>query len=61
MMADMQMPLPTNTLPMMTGTGPFDSIGMGGMFTLLKIRDGIQTYKDPGWYAQPKGTAPRKV
>jgi hypothetical protein len=27
------MPLPDNTLPMMTGQGPFGAIGMGGMFT----------------------------
>ena len=34
----MQMPLPQNTLKMMTGTGPHGSIEMGGMFTLVKIR-----------------------
>jgi hypothetical protein len=41
---------------MMTGTGPFGPIGMGGMFTILKIRDGITSYDDPGWFHQPEGT-----
>jgi hypothetical protein len=34
---------------------------MGGMFTVLKVREGITNYDDPGWYAQPEGTAARKV
>ena len=34
---------------------------MGGMFTVMKIREGIQNYDDPGWYRQPQGTAVRKV
>jgi manganese oxidase len=46
------MPGPENTLPMMTGTGPFGNIEMGGMFTVLKVRDEIQRgdFTDPGWY-----------
>ena len=32
-MTEMNMGAPKNTLPMMTGTGPFGPIGMGGMFT----------------------------
>ena len=57
-MAEMEMPLPDNTLPMMTGHGPFGPIGMGGMFTTVKIRKGLarDDYKDPGPYPQPKGT-----
>ncbi|MBI2923513.1 MAG: copper oxidase [Planctomycetes bacterium] len=51
------MPGPENTIPMMTGKGPHGPIGMGGMFTLLKVRDGITSYDDPGWYPQPPGTA----
>ncbi len=60
-MGEMQMPLPTNTLPMMAGDGPFGSIGMGGMFALVKIRDGLarNDFKDPGWYKQPAGTQAR--
>jgi FtsP/CotA-like multicopper oxidase with cupredoxin domain len=54
----MQMPLPPNTLPMMTGTGPHGSIEMGGMFTLVKIRADLarNDYRDPGWYQAPKGS-----
>jgi FtsP/CotA-like multicopper oxidase with cupredoxin domain len=57
-MGGMQMPLPENTLPMMTGEGPFGSLDMGGMFTVLKVREGLarNDYKDPGWYRHPKGT-----
>jgi manganese oxidase len=57
-MAQMPMPLPDNTLPMMTGTGPHGPLGMGGMFTLLKVRpdQNPSDYKDPGWYQPPKGT-----
>jgi manganese oxidase len=56
--AQMQMPLPPNTLPMMTGTGPHGSIEMGGMFTLVKIRADLarNDYRDPGWYKAPKGS-----
>ena len=59
-MTQMQMPLPKNTLPMMAGEGPYGSIGMGGMFTLLKVRERITSFEDPGWYQQPPGTSARK-
>src|SRR6202453_2234349 len=59
-MADMQMsmPLPDNTLPMMTGDGPYGNIEMGGMFTVVKIREDLARgdYRDPGWYRAPKGS-----
>jgi len=57
-MGDMEMPLPDNTLPMMTGQGPFGSLEMGGMFTVVKIREGLARgdYKDPGWYKHPEGS-----
>lgn len=52
------MPLPENTLPMMSGSGPYGSVEMGGMFTLFKVRDDQPTgdYSDPGWYQNPPGT-----
>ncbi len=36
---------------------------MGGMFTVLKVRDGLDVddYGDPGWYRHPEGTVARKV
>jgi FtsP/CotA-like multicopper oxidase with cupredoxin domain len=58
MMAEMEMPLPDNTLPMMTGFGQFGPIEMGGMFTVMKVREGLAAgdYKDPGPYKNPPGT-----
>ncbi|MGK5027610.1 multicopper oxidase family protein [Janthinobacterium sp. RB2R34] len=57
-MGEMQMPIPDNTLPMMAGDGPFGAIGMGGMFTTVKVRKDQKPgdYRDPGWYRHPKGT-----
>jgi FtsP/CotA-like multicopper oxidase with cupredoxin domain len=57
----MDMGRPPNTLPMMAGDGPFGAVGMGGMFTIVKVRDHLTSYDDPGWYKQPEGTAARKV
>ena len=59
-MGEMEMPIPDNTAPMMTGTGPFGSLEMGGMFTVLKVRKDQKPgdYKDPGWYAHPEGSTP---
>ena len=58
-----EMPLPANTLPMMTGQGPFGAIEMGGMFTVVKVREGLarNDYKDPGWYKHPDGTVAYRV
>ena len=57
-MAEMEMPLPDNTVAMMTGEGPFGSVEMGGMFSVLKVRSDQKPgdYKDPGWYKHPPGT-----
>jgi manganese oxidase len=57
-MGEMQMELPDNTLPMMTGQGPYGPIEMGGMFTTLKVRRDQKPgdYSDPGWFKQPPGT-----
>ncbi|MGM9514055.1 multicopper oxidase family protein [Roseateles sp. DB2] len=61
-MGTMQMPLPDNTLPMMTGEGPFGGVEMGGMFSILKVRKGQKPgdYSDPGWYQHPPGTVARE-
>ncbi|MGE5196011.1 MAG: multicopper oxidase family protein, partial [Anaerolineae bacterium] len=48
-------PKPRNFLPF-GSSGPFGIIDMGGMFTLLKVREGLDNYNDPGWYIQPPGT-----
>jgi FtsP/CotA-like multicopper oxidase with cupredoxin domain len=66
-MGSMQMPIPDNTLPMMTGQGPYGPVEMGGMFSAVKVReslpDGVYTDswisqdgKKPDWYKMPAGT-----
>jgi hypothetical protein len=57
-MTEMEMPLPDNTAPMMTGQGPFGAVGMGGMFSVLKVRRDQKRgdYTDPGPFAHPPGT-----
>jgi L-ascorbate oxidase len=62
-MAEMAMPLPENTLPMMTGEEQFGGIEMGGMFTVVKVREGLRPgdYKDPGPYQHPPGTVAYEV
>jgi FtsP/CotA-like multicopper oxidase with cupredoxin domain len=57
-MGEMEMPMPDNTLPMMTGFGQFGPLEMGGMFSVIKIREGLARgdYKDPGDYRHPEGT-----
>ncbi len=57
-MTEMEMPLPDNTAPMMAGHGPFGSVGMGGMFSMLKVRKDQPrgSYKDPGWFKHPPAT-----
>lgn len=59
----MDMPLPENTLPMMAGKAQFGAIEMGGMFTTVKVREGLarHDYKDPGFYKHPKGTVAHEV
>jgi manganese oxidase len=57
-MGAMEMPAPDNTLPMMTGFGQFGPIEMGGMFTVVKVREGLAAndYGDPGWFQHPGGS-----
>ena len=54
-MAEMEMPIPDNTAPMMTGSGPFGSVEMGGMFSVVKVRREQKPgdYSDLGWYKHP--------
>ena len=61
-MGEMQMPIPDNTLPMMTGQGQFGAIEMGGMFSTVKVREGLARgdYKDPGPYKFPAATVAYK-
>ena len=54
---------PANTLPMMMGKGPYGNLEMGGMFTLLKVRDHLAAddYNDPGWYHAPAQSIATRV
>jgi hypothetical protein len=57
------MPMPANSIPMKGAVGPFgDYIGMGGMFTIVKVRDQLASYEhDPGWYQHPPDTVALKA
>ncbi|WP_395790561.1 multicopper oxidase family protein [Aquimonas sp.] len=57
------MPGPENTLAMMAGQGPFGNIEMGGMFTVIKVRDDLAPgdFSDPGWYRHPRNEVAHKV
>jgi hypothetical protein len=56
-MGDMGMAVPPNSIPMVGAAGQYDYITMGGMFTILKVRDELPADgSDPGWYKSPPGT-----
>ncbi len=55
------MNVPRNSIPMVGMPGPHGYITMGGMATLVKVRDGITTYQDPGWYENPAGTEAQRA
>jgi hypothetical protein len=55
-MGAMGMPLPANSVAMKGLEGPFGFIDMGGMFTVVKIRERLRGEGDPGWYEHPPGT-----
>lgn len=51
------MKAPPNSIPMRGGPGPFDYITMGGLLTVLKVRENLEgDDRDPGWYRHPEGT-----
>ncbi|MFO0697123.1 MAG: copper oxidase [Polyangiales bacterium] len=55
-MGEMEMPLPPNSAPMRSAPGPFGPIDMGGMFTVLEVRDDPSRPDPEGGYAHPRGT-----
>jgi hypothetical protein len=54
------MKLPVNLSPI-GNPGPFGVIEMGGMFAILKVREDITSYVDPGWYKHPEGTVAESI
>lgn len=57
-MTKMGMQLPENSIPMLGFEGNFGPTVFGGMANMLKVREGITSYDDPGLYVFPKGTEP---
>ena len=55
-MAEMGMEIPAGAISMLGGPGPRGYIDMGGMFTILKVREKLPPGGDPGWYKNPPGT-----
>ncbi len=55
-MPDMKMQVPPNSVPMAGGAGPFGTVDMGGMFTVVKVRDHVDGFGNPPDYAHPPGT-----
>jgi len=61
-MTEMKMKGPANTLPMMTSDdGPFGSTGMGGMFTIFKVRNSKAELEEGGWFKHPAGTVAQSI
>ena len=54
-MAEMPMAVPENSRPMRGGEGPFGAIDMGGMFTILKVRESLAAPGASDWYVNPEG------
>jgi FtsP/CotA-like multicopper oxidase with cupredoxin domain len=54
-MGEMEMAVPPNSLPMKGAPGPFGYIDMGGMFTILKVRDDPAREAN-GWQRHAPGT-----
>jgi FtsP/CotA-like multicopper oxidase with cupredoxin domain len=53
------MPGPENTLPMMMGEGRYGKLEMGGMFSMVRVRDQLGSVAD--LYGAPEGTQAKKV
>ncbi|HOX08703.1 MAG TPA: copper oxidase, partial [Planctomycetota bacterium] len=58
-MGEMGMPVPRNSIPMVGMKGPFGYIDMGGMVTVFKVRKGLKSYGDPGWFSHPPDSIAR--
>ena len=53
------MPGPENTLPMMMGEGRYGKLEMGGMFSMIRVRDQLGAQAD--LYEPPEGTQAKKI
>jgi FtsP/CotA-like multicopper oxidase with cupredoxin domain len=50
------MAVPRNSIPMVGAAGPHGYIAMGGMMTVMKVREHLTGDGDPDWYEAPRGT-----
>lgn len=48
--------IPHNSIPMFGASGPFGTVNMGGMVTVLKVRQSLEGLGDPAWYVHPPNT-----
>ena len=55
-MGEMPMPVPENSIPMRGGAGPFSYIDMGGMLTIIKVREVPRVADQAGWYEHPSAS-----
>jgi hypothetical protein len=55
-MGEMGMGVPKNSIPMVGAQGPYGYITMGGMFTLLKVRETLGPKGEAAPYRAPPGT-----
>jgi FtsP/CotA-like multicopper oxidase with cupredoxin domain len=53
------MPIPDNSIPMRGFKGQFGQTVLGSMANVLKVRENIDSYEDPGPYRFPPGTVAR--
>jgi hypothetical protein len=60
-MGGMAMPIPPNSVPMRSSPGPFAPIEMGGMFSVIKVRDRVAGADAKTWYAHPAGSVADKA
>jgi len=58
---EMTMPIPANSVAMRSSPGPYGPIDMGGMFTLIKVRERAAEADAASWYTQPAGTRVEKA
>lgn len=52
---------PRSTLRMRNGRGPSGNMEVGGMPTILEVRDDVECSADPGWDERPPAGVARKL
>ncbi|MGA8165053.1 MAG: copper oxidase [Waddliaceae bacterium] len=55
-MTESGLPIPPNSIPMLGFDGQFGNTVLGGMANILRVREHIDTYEDPGPYQFPEGS-----